>query len=123
MQLYVDLAWRSVDWLSKPKFSYTEVGMDYRYTDKIYVDSRTANNSSGVSRNTITTDAYSLVGLRISQNYKKDSHALTIFARLDNLFDQRYASSVVVNQASARYYEPGMPRNWIVGLKYSLAMN
>lgn len=123
MQLYVDLAWRSVDWLSKPKLTYTEVGVDYRYTDKIYVDSRTANNPSGVSRNTITTDAYSLVGLRISQNYKVGPHAFTIFGRLDNLFDQKYVSSVVVNQASARYYEPGMPRNWIVGLKYSLAMN
>jgi iron complex outermembrane receptor protein len=121
-QLYFDIAWRSTDWLVKPKMTYSELGIDFRYTGKNYVDSRDSS-LSGVRRNSITTDAYSLVGLRASHNYKNGAHTLTLFGRLDNLFDQKYVSSVVVNQASARYYEPGMPRNWILGVKYSLAMN
>ncbi len=60
---------------------------------------------------------------RVAQNYKAGPHALTLFGRVDNIFDQKYVSSVVVNQSSSRYYEPGMPRNWILGVKYSLAMN
>ena len=38
---------------------------------------------------------------------------------VDNLFDRRYAGSVIVNDANARYYEPAPGRTWLVGFELS----
>lgn len=115
-QFYLDAAWRSVDWFSKPKISYTEIGIDYRYVGNIYVSSKDDSNS-------VQTAAYNLFGARVSHHIKRGAHSLSMFGRVDNLFDRKYVSSIIVNQADSKYYEPGMPRNWILGVKYSLAMN
>jgi iron complex outermembrane recepter protein len=112
-QIYLDLSWRSNGWLNKSKMTYTEAGIDYRSVGKSYANS---DNSELAS-------AYQLFGLKVSHNIKYGSHSLSLFGRLDNIFDKKYVSSVVVNQEERKYYEPGMPRNWIVGVKYSLAMN
>ena len=112
-QLYVDIAWRSTDWLSKPKVTYTELGIDYRAIGKMYAN----------SLNTEVADSYRLLGVRASHNIKSGPHTVSFFGRVDNLTDKVYASSVVVDQQFGAYYEPGMPRNWILGVKYSLAMN
>jgi iron complex outermembrane receptor protein len=41
---------------------------------------------------------------------------LSPFAAIANLTDTRYNSSVVVNAAAARYYEPAPRRNYYLGL-------
>jgi iron complex outermembrane receptor protein len=125
-QLYADLAWRSHSWVSKPKVTYSEFGVDIKSTGKINVDSRnsyTIDTTTISNANMVTTSSYYLLGARASHSYKRGPHNLTFFGRLDNLLDKKHVGSVVVNQESGKYYEPGMPRNWIVGVKYSLAMN
>jgi iron complex outermembrane receptor protein len=112
-QIYLDLSWRSNGWLNKSKMTYTEVGADYRSVGKSYANS---DNSESAA-------AYQLFGVKLSHNIKQGAHSLTMFGRVDNIFDKKYVSSMVVNQESRQYYEPGMPRNWILGVKYSLAMN
>lgn len=112
-QLYMDLSWRSIDWLAKPKVTYTEAGIDYKSVGKMYADSRNLN----------VANSYKLWGARLSHNIKNGAHTLTMFGRVDNISNKVYASSVVVDQQYGNYYEPGMPRNWILGVKYSLAMN
>lgn len=112
-QLYLDLAWRSTDWLVKPKTTYTEAAVDYKSVGKMYAD----------SRNLYVADSYKLLGARVSHNVKNGPHTLTMFGRVDNISNKVYVSSVVVDQVTNNYYEPGMPRNWILGVKYSLAMN
>ncbi|MFM6962359.1 MAG: TonB-dependent receptor domain-containing protein, partial [Polynucleobacter victoriensis] len=112
-QIYLDLSWRSNGWINKSKMTYTEVGVDYRSVGKSYAN----------SDNTEAASAYQLFGIKVSHNIKQGAHSLSLFGRLDNVFDKKYVSSVVVNQENRQYYEPGMPRNWILGVKYSLAMN
>lgn len=41
---------------------------------------------------------------------------LSAYARVDNLFDRRYAGSVIVNESNGRYYEPAPGRSVGVGL-------
>ncbi len=40
-----------------------------------------------------------------------------LLARVDNLFDRRYAGSVIVNEANGRYFEPGAPRAFLLALR------
>ena len=42
---------------------------------------------------------------------------LELLARIDNLTDRVYAASVIVNDANGRYFEPGAPRNALLGLR------
>jgi iron complex outermembrane recepter protein len=36
--------------------------------------------------------------------------------RLDNATDRYYAGSVIVNEGNSRFFEPAMPRNWLLSL-------
>lgn len=41
------------------------------------------------------------------------------FWRIDNLFDRRYAGSVIVNEANGRYFEPGAGRGFSLGVGWT----
>jgi iron complex outermembrane receptor protein len=43
------------------------------------------------------------------------------FARLDNLFDRRYAGSVIVNEGNGRFYEPAPGRTYLLGVSGAIA--
>lgn len=57
------------------------------------------------SPNTARTDPYTLVNLRIGYEYRPWN--LGIFFEVRNLANKTYASSVVVDDANQRYFEPG----------------
>lgn len=74
-----------------------------------------ASMASSVSANdsaTVMSAGYAVWGLRSSYN---DLHvgsrvSVTPTVGVDNVFDRRFASSVVVNATRGRYFEPGLPR-------------
>lgn len=41
---------------------------------------------------------------------------------VDNVMDRAVVGSVIVNQSSKQYLEPGLPRNWMLGLKLSVPL-
>ena len=41
------------------------------------------------------------------------------YVRVDNVTDRRYAGSVIVAEARARYFEPAPGRNYIGGIEAS----
>ncbi|MDO5505149.1 MAG: TonB-dependent receptor [Pseudoxanthomonas suwonensis] len=45
---------------------------------------------------------------------------INAFARIDNLFDRRYAGSVIVGQAQQRYYEPAPGRTLSIGFEMDI---
>ncbi len=47
---------------------------------------------------------------------------LTAYARLDNVTDQRYVGSVIVNQASSQFYEPAPGYNWTLGARLNVPL-
>jgi iron complex outermembrane receptor protein len=79
---------------------------------KIYVRS---NNSESTSR-------YNLANLSLTSNAVLGSGTLATYVRVDNLTDKLYVASTIGDQESGRYYEPGAPRNWLVGFKYTLKL-
>jgi iron complex outermembrane recepter protein len=74
------------------------------------------------SDNTAKTSRYNLINIGLSASHAVGAGLLTGYVRIDNLTDKLYAASTIGDQAFARYYEPGAPRNWLLGVKYSVGL-
>lgn len=66
--------------------------------------------------NTARAPGYAVAALHAGYVLKLGRWDLNAFARIDNLFDRRYAGSVIVNEGNARYFEPAPGRTWTVGM-------
>jgi iron complex outermembrane receptor protein len=74
------------------------------------------------SNNAERTSRYNLANLSLSANKPLGHGFLTGYLRVDNLTDKLYAASTIGDQEAGRYYEPGAPRTWLLGLKYSIVL-
>ena len=72
--------------------------------------------------NTESAPGYTTWNLMASQGWAVGRANLTAYARVDNLFDEHYVGSVIVNQSAAKYYEPSPGRTWTLGLRYRLPL-
>ena len=75
--------------------------------------------------NSIFTENYSLLNLKISKSFNLGKTNLSVLTGVDNIFDVKYASGVVINARGfggrdPRYYYPGLPRNYFISLSFSL---
>ncbi|MCJ9711870.1 TonB-dependent receptor, partial [Bordetella hinzii] len=96
--LYAALAWAPPEgW---------QAGIEGRYLDKVYVDD--ANSDAAPS--------YVVAALSAGYIWKDGPWTWNAYARVDNLFDRRYAGSVIVNEGNGRYFEPAPGRNWSAGM-------
>ena len=48
--------------------------------------------------------------------------SLTAYGRLDNVTDQRYVGSVIVNQAASQFYEPAPGFSWTLGVRLNVPL-
>jgi iron complex outermembrane receptor protein len=74
------------------------------------------------SDNATKTSRYNLANLSLSVNKPLGQGLATGYLRVDNLTDKLYAAATIGDQEFGRYYEPGAPRNWLLGVKYSVAL-
>jgi iron complex outermembrane receptor protein len=72
--------------------------------------------------NTASADGYTTLNFKASHAWKMGGSTFTAFARIDNLTDEKYVGSVIVNQATSRFYEPAPGRNWSLGLRVSVPL-
>lgn len=66
--------------------------------------------------NSQSAGAYGLLGLNGGYLYDGRRWRGQFFARIDNVFDRTYAGAVVVNDANARFYQPGNGRGVYAGM-------
>ena len=68
--------------------------------------------------NTAENDSYNVLDAKLSYRFSFDggSAKLQPFVNINNLLDQRYNSSVVVNSSGGQYYEPAPGINWQIGV-------
>jgi iron complex outermembrane recepter protein len=109
---FVDLGWRSIGWETKPASTYSEFGLEANAVGKTYVN----------SFSTTATSSYETFNVRLSHHIKMQEKTLSLYARVDNFTDKKFVSSVIGDQVAARYYEPGAPRNWLLGIKFAVQM-
>lgn len=72
--------------------------------------------------NSASADGYTTFNLKASHGWAVGKGSLTAYARADNVTDQRYVGSVIVNQSSSQFYEPAPGYNWTIGLRLSLPL-
>ena len=73
--------------------------------------------------NTATAANYGLaagfgqLNARIRQRYQVGTARVEAYLGVDNLTGKAAIGSVIINQASKQYFEPGLPRSWLIGLQ------
>ncbi|MFX6056218.1 TonB-dependent receptor [Acinetobacter baumannii] len=98
-QAYASLAWQPSHGLYG--------GVDVQYMDKVYVN----------HTNSDAAPSYSVTSANVGYAWVMGDWKVNSFARVDNLFDKKYAGSVIVNDGNSRYFEPADGRNWSAGLR------
>ncbi|HEY1058526.1 MAG TPA: TonB-dependent receptor [Limnobacter sp.] len=87
-----------------------ETAVEYRHIGRMY-----ANDA-----NTAQTDAADVLNWRIGHTLPVGSGwTLRSYARVDNVFAEKYVGSVIVNQAQQQFYEPAAQRQVLVGVTMS----
>ncbi len=110
-QLFASLQWSEKGFSAagqKPALG-TEFGIDWINRSSMWA-SDTNSAVDGLA------PGYSVFNARARQRYQVGAARVEAFVGIDNLTNQSTVSSVIVNQASKQYFEPGLPRNWVVGL-------
>jgi iron complex outermembrane receptor protein len=107
--LFSELAWTSQA-VGAANRGGLRLGVEMVQAGRIY-----ANDT-----NTESADGHTIFNLSASQRWSAGKGALTAYARVNNVGDERYVGSVIVNQSSLQFYEPGLPQNWTLGLSLNL---
>lgn len=76
----------------------------------------TAGRLYATDDNSASADGYTILNLKASHAWRMGKGRLTGYARVDNVTDQKYVGSVIVNQSSQQFYEPAPGVNYTVGL-------
>ena len=120
--VFAELQWAS--WVmdhSRPRPAFgTQAGIEVLSTGRIDVND---TNYDPVARTATQATGYTVLNLKASSSWRIfGKGSLTAYGRLDNVTDQRYVGSVIVNQAASQFYEAAMPRNWSLGLSLRLPL-
>ncbi len=85
-----------------------QLRLESEFSSEYYVD----------SRNTAVNDDYSLFNVNVSWIEAElfPGWLITPFVQLNNIFDERYNGSVIINGFGGRFYEPAPGRNWQAGI-------
>lgn len=87
-------------------------GLELTHAGKIFVNDVNAAAAAG----------YTTFNLKASHGWALPKGHITAYARIDNLTNQNYVGSVIVNQSSSQFYEPAPGRNYTLGLRLSMPL-
>ena len=110
--LYSELAWTLSPLAARGPQPGLRLAAELVQAGRIY-----ANDTNSES-----ADGRTILNLSASHRWLWNKGDITAYARLNNVSDERYVGSVIVNQAARQYFEPGLPRNWTVGLSLRLPL-
>ncbi len=102
--LYAEAVWRHAA-------SGFVAGVEAAWSGKVAVDDENSGHA----------DSYAVANLRAGFELLAGGWRIEPFVRIDNVFDRRYAGSVIVNAAGGRFYESAPERNYHVGVRAQAA--
>ncbi len=100
-------AFAELAWAPRGAWGGFNGGVEVVHTGKLYVN----------DANTDAASAATVLNLRAGFQQTLGEWQFSQLLRVDNAADRKYAGSVIVNEGNSRFFEPAMPRNWLVALK------
>ncbi|MEP7156335.1 MAG: TonB-dependent receptor [Betaproteobacteria bacterium] len=70
--------------------------------------------------NSAFAGGYGVVNFRAAYKARINMIELLPYVRVENVFDRKYAASVIVNDSNQRYFESAPTRRWLAGVNASL---
>jgi len=119
-QLFAGLQWSEKGFAQaghKPALGM-EAGLDMIHRSSMW----------GNDANTATTSdyalapSYTLLNARVRQRYQVGPARVEAFVGIDNITNKDTVSSVIINQFSKQYFEPGLPRSWVIGVQSQIPL-
>lgn len=102
-----------------PEHRFT-LGAKYDFTKNFNINGEVVyNGNSYINNNNKYGKQDNYVVTNIRANYNMDN-GLSLFAGINNLFDEEYCTSVSYSQSEGYTYDPAAERNYYVGFRYSL---
>ncbi len=99
--LFAELAW-----VPAQASGNLEAAVEVVHRGKLYVND--ANEDAA--------PAATVVNLRAAMSQRVGGWHFTELLRIENVGDKNYAGSVIVNDGNGRYFEPALPRHWLLGV-------
>lgn len=97
---------------------YAEVGWRKAGYGELAAEVRGAGRTAVNDANSDFAGGYAVAAVRFSHVLvNRDGTRVDVLLRIDNVFDRRYAGSVIVNDANGRYFETGAPRAYLLALR------
>ncbi len=110
---FAEIAWSSEAFAPKSKTQLgTRVALEWQQAGRIFVNDANDNKS--------TVEGHNVLNLALSQRWAWNQGLVTLYGRVNNLSDERYVGSVIVNQKDLQFFEPAMPLNWVLGVSLSI---
>jgi iron complex outermembrane receptor protein len=110
-------------WTSQPRAllsrsaSYRRLGGTQAGLEWVSAGSLYANDTNSAS-----AEGYNTLHFKLNQVWMLEKSRLTAYGRVDNLTDQRYVGSVIVNQSSSQFYEPAPGTQWSIGVRWNVPL-
>lgn len=104
-------AFAELAWAPRAAWGGFNAGVELVHTGKLYVND--ANSDAAA--------AATVLNLRAGLRQTAGAWTFTQLLRVDNATDKAYAGSVIVNEALQRYFEPALPRHWLLAFSASHA--
>lgn len=119
--VFTELLWarQAMDDARRKPLLDTQAGVELVSTGRIYVNDTNLDTVAGTATR---AEGYTALNLKASHGWALGKGSLTAYSRLDNVTDQRYVGSVIVNQASSQFYEPAPGFNWTLGLRLNVPL-
>jgi iron complex outermembrane receptor protein len=99
-------AFAELAWAPKAAWGGFNSAVEVVHTGRLYVNDVNEDSAPAVT----------LVNLRAGLAQQAGRWRFSQLLRVDNLGDRTYAGSVIVNEANKRFFEPAMPRNWLLAV-------
>jgi iron complex outermembrane receptor protein len=93
-------------WAPRAAWGGFNAGVEVVHTGALYVN----------DANTDAAPAATVLNLRAGFAQDLAGWHFTQLVRVDNAGNQNYAGSVIVNEGNSRFFEPALPRNWLLAV-------
>lgn len=110
-QIFASLQWAQNGFVSKSRLGAPG------WSSSLDWIARSALWASDVNDAPSRAPGYGVLNLKLRHRSDWGRAQLETWLGIDNLGDRSTVGSVIVNQSSAQYFEPGLPRQWVLGLR------